>query len=117
MNKDVEAIDEITRISFRIQRIEGFMKSGLFINAYRESCNILADIKKGEGYGGEPIRSEIKMHLKRIVGFLHNIVSAYSEAEKLAALLRREKDGVVGRSEGTDGSDEDPDGDDAPGSA
>jgi hypothetical protein len=99
MDDNIQALDEISKITSRIQRIDGYIRNGQFVSANREARSILAEIKKEEGYGGQKIRAEIKMHMKRLVGFLAPVVSAHSEAEKLFDMLKREREVVLERSE------------------
>ena len=89
MKSVVERIDEIGELLGRMQRLDAFIRNGQFINAYRDACHILSDI------GEDELHSEIRMRLKRLIGFLSNIVNAHSELAGAKTALQAQRVAIL----------------------
>ena len=89
MKNAVEKIDEIGSLLGRIHRLDAFMRNGQFINAHREANHILYDIGETEAY------SELRMKLKRLIGFISSIVNAHSELTGAKDALQRQRESIL----------------------
>lgn len=89
MKNAVETIDEIGELLGRIHRLDAFLRNGQFLNAHREANHILSDI------GDDERHSELRMRLKRLVGFISNIVNAHSELSGAKDALQSQRAAIL----------------------
>jgi len=78
--------DKLTR---SLMRMDSSIRSGQFLNAYREANKLLAEFSRGEYATEDDGNGSIEASIKRTILFLQPLIKAYSQNQATLDIVRR----------------------------